>query len=188
MVVAKQRVSGLIEPLVAGGICFGVAIFVPWLEQPIRWYDIILRIWFCLGGLFFVSFGIKAWKSKGIGLVFTPAGIEWYMGTGYPFRSWSYSYSWDEIARARCVRWQNPDGDEDVGVLVELNPGVSQPLGPKHSAYVSKKLQKQFGEVVSDNVILLNHHKWDWDAELVATWINESANDPGIRVKWTSER
>jgi hypothetical protein len=44
------RISGLIESFVADGICVRLAVPVPWFEPPVRWYDIFIRIWFCIGG------------------------------------------------------------------------------------------------------------------------------------------
>jgi hypothetical protein len=184
MVVAKKRISGLVEPLLAGGVCFAVAILMPWLAQPIIWPDIGLRVWFCLGGSIFVWAGIKGWRPQGAGLVFTADGIRWNMPT---FGSKVPAWQWDQIAGARLVSWRDEYNDEEFGVLIELKPDVPHPFGPKWAKWSSKELSKRFGETIAGTAVLLYDDKWDWNPEQVAQWINESASDPVARERWTTD-
>lgn len=186
MVVAKKRISGLIEPLLVGGVCFAVAIFMPWLAKPIIWPDIGLRIWFCLGGSFFILAGIKGWRPQGIGLVFTPVGIQWHMSKWFPLGPRVAAWRWDEIVNARLVAWRDEYDDEEVGVLLELKPDVPHPFSPKWAKWWSTELTKRFGGPISENALLLEDDKWDWNPEEVARWINESSGDLEARARWAT--
>lgn len=185
MIVAKSHISALIEPLAVGGGAIALAIFMPWL--PTRWPDIGLRIWFCLAGLFFVWTGIAIWRPRGIGLVFTPDGIQWHVGARLPFVPPVVPWRWDEIVRARFVEWRDEYDDRECGILIELADDARHPWGPKHAKWVSQQLEQRFGQLISAKAVLLEDDKWDWNAEEVAGWINESVSRPETRATWAAD-
>jgi hypothetical protein len=182
MVVATQRLSGYIHNLVAGGICFAIAVVVPWIEQPVRWYDIALRAWFCIFGAVFVAAGVGGWRPGGRALAFTPSGVE--MNMGNPFRSGVAYIPWDDIANARYVRWRDRECDDQVAVILELNAAAQNPLGAKWPKIVSKEIEKNIGLTVGENIVFFNNDNWEWDAERVADQINTSVKDVAVRAGW----
>jgi hypothetical protein len=75
-------------------------------------------------------------------------------------------------------------GAKTVGVVLELRDDVDPWFPRSYSRWRSKRLQKQLGQPLSENVILLGDAKWDWRPEEVAVWINESVSDPASRARW----
>ena len=186
MIVAKSHISALIEPVAVGGGALAVAIFMPWLGPAARWPDIGLRIWFCLCGLVFVWAGISVWRPRGIGLVLTPDGMQWY-GAARLFGPKVSPWRWDEILRARFVEWRDEYDDRECGILIELADDARHPWGAKHAKWVREQLEQRFGQLISAKAVLLEDDKWEWNAEEVAGWINESVSRPETRARWAGE-
>jgi len=59
-IVARRRISGLIEPVMVGIGPIPIAISVLFI-QPIRWYEIAIAAYlFCFGAIWVVV-GVKGW-------------------------------------------------------------------------------------------------------------------------------
>jgi hypothetical protein len=182
MVAATQRLSGLITPVLVGGVCIAIAVFAPWIERPIRWYNIAFGLWFGMGGGLFVAAGVGGWRPGGRALVFVPSGIE--MNMGNPFRPRWACIRWDDIANARFVRWKDRQNDEQVAVILELGASAQNPLGAKWPKILSKEIEKNIGLTVAENIVFFHNDNWEWDAERVADQINTSVQDVAVRAEW----
>lgn len=165
--------------LIISGICFALAIFMPSEEEP-AWIGIVVRGIFFLGGTFHVCVAFRCRKPVRPVVILSPIGLEWRIDT----RRTAF-WQWDEIAGARCVRWVDHADCPHGGVIVQLKPNVPNLCGFRMPELFRIGLQWQIGEPVSGNVIYIEYcYVPDWNAEEVAKWINESANDPAVRERW----
>jgi len=194
-IVARKRKSGLIEPVAVGIACcvLGVSIFC--LLTPFGWYNIAIGLLWCFGGGIFILAGMKGWRPNGIAMVFTADGITCNLGArsvGSIFQTWIAAWRWDDIIRAHFICADHPSfgdasenmGAKTIGVVLELRNGADPWFPEWYSRWLSKRSQKQLGQPLSENVILLEDAKWDWRPEEVAAWINESVNDATSRARW----
>ncbi len=163
MVAARLRLSGLITPVLVGCVCIAIGVLAPWIERPIRWYNIAFGLWFGMGGSLFVAAGFGIWRPGGRALVFTPGGIQWSTGMIWnPFRSGVAYIPWDDIADARYVHWKDREGDEQVAVILELNATAQNPLGAKCPKIMSKEIEKNIGLTVAENIVFFHNDNWEW--------------------------
>lgn len=182
-IVARRRISGLIEPVMVGIGPIPIAISVLFI-QPIRWYEIAIAAYlFCFGAIWVVV-GVKGWWPRGIGLVFSPDGFSWHAPMRLTLGSWMISWRWDDVLRAHHVTRKEVRVAGDGAVILELAPDARSWPNAKWAKKASNKLQKQLGQPLSDNVVVLHGAWWNWRAEEVAAWINEAVNDPASRARW----
>ena len=71
-------------------------------------------------------------------------------------------------------------------MILELAPDARSWPNAKWAKKASNKLQKQLGQPLSYNVVVLRDPWWNWHPEMVAAWINESVNNPAARECWGS--
>lgn len=184
-IIARTRISGLLESLMVGIWAIAGAVPLLSLAQPLPWYVIPIGIYLLLFGAFWIVCAAKWWWPRGIGLAFTPNGIVTGVPFGLPWKPWMISFRWDDIQHAqyvsrREVRFARPPG----AVILELRAEAPAWPNTKSAKKVSKRLQKQLGQSLSDNVFALVGPWWDWQPEEVAAWINESIADPERRSRW----
>lgn len=182
-IVARRRISGLIEPVMIGIGSISLAISVL-LIQPIQWYEIAIAAYLFFFGAFWVILGVKGWWPRGIGLVFSPDGFSWHAPMRLTLGSWIISWCWDDVLRAHHVTGRAVRFAGRGAVILELAPGARSWPNAKWAKKASNQMQKRLGQPLSDNVVVLHGQWWNWRPEEVAAWINESVSDPASRERW----
>jgi hypothetical protein len=176
-IVARQRVSALLEPVFVGAICLILAAMVPWLIRPFSWWILLLSAWFAAGGTVFIVAGVRGWRPEGIGLVLSKRGLWWRYGKLHFIR-------WEYVLGTKAVRWTD-EGNAQEGLLVGVTHDA--PLDPRVLSLLSNLFKKQFGPLPWKNVILLHDPKWQWNPKEVQSQIEASVADLSIRDQWGKE-
>ncbi|MEX2119218.1 MAG: hypothetical protein WD847_06380 [Pirellulales bacterium] len=176
-IVARQRISGLLEPVLVGVVCFAIGTAVPWLIGLLSWGTVLLGAWFCLGGRMLVWAGIRDWHPEGIGLVLDPEGLRYYC-CGKPT-----IFLWEHIAGVRLVRWTS-EGVEEQGLLLGVLEEGFTPLQSSEIAWHRKDLERQFGPLPWPGAVLLHDEHWDWNPQEVTNQIERSLPNPNLRDQW----
>ena len=176
-IVARQSISGLIEPVCVGVVCASLTLVVPWIEGPL-WANVALAAWLLLGGCVFVAAGIFGWRPKGIGLVLSEGGIVWNMA-GWTFTARSAVIRWEDIAEARWITWSDEYDEPCEGIILCLHESASNPIGARHAKWLQRELQRRFGGIFAANSIFLHHHKWQWHPAEVARRIQQKVREQG---------
>ena len=164
-----------------GPIAIAISIL---FTQPIQWYEIAMATFLFFFGAFWLVVAVKGWWPRGIGLVFSPDGISWHAPMRLTFGSWMISWCWDDVLRAHHVTRKEVRFAGTGAVILELTPGARSWPNAKWAKKASNRLQKQLGQPLSDNVVVLLGPRWNWCPEEVAAWINESVNDLESRARW----
>jgi hypothetical protein len=175
-IIARKRISGLLEPVGAGVACFCLAGMIPWAIRPFSRGVALLSAWFCLGGLVFTVAGWMNWRPQGIGLVFDRQGLWWTSGKLRFLR-------WDDIAGARLVQWTD-DGTEEHGLLVGLKEEAHDPLAPALMKLLTDELKKKWGPLPWRKAVILHDEKWQWNPADVLAAIEASLAGPAVRERW----
>lgn len=175
-IIARQRISGLLEPVGVGLACFCVAGLFPLAIRPFSWWVPLLSGWFCLGGVVITVAGWMKWRPRGIGLTLDRQGLWWKFGRLRLLR-------WDDIAGVRPVQWTD-EGVEEHGLLVGLKERAQDPLAPSEMKWLSDELKKKWGSLPWPKVVILHDEKWQWNPTEVLAAIEASLADPTVRERW----
>jgi hypothetical protein len=163
-VVARQTLSGRFGPFVVGLICLLAAVAMLGM-RPFSLGTALFAGWFSLGGAVFVWAGITTWNPKRIVLAIDSTGL-WCK---LRMRGLS-QLGWEEVLGAKAVHWSHPEG-EDQGLIIGLAASSRVPFPPRHISFVSAELQKRFGPLPWQSMIMLGGEEWDWDATEAETMI-----------------
>jgi hypothetical protein len=175
-IIARQKISGLSEPVFVGLACFCIGGFIPWALRPFSWFVLLLSGWFCLGGVVITVAGLRGWFPAGIGLILDREGLWWKRGRLHLLR-------WEDIAGVKLVEWSS-EGVEEQGLLVGLMEGAKGPLDPSEMSWLSDQLKRQFGPLPWQKVIMLHHEKWQWNPTQIVATLEASLADPAMREQW----
>ncbi len=179
-VVARQHISALIEFTCVGGALVAVGTAIPWLINPIGWWNHVAGAWFRLCGVLVIWVTIRGWRPRGFGLALTKHGLLWK-------NQWTASVQftpWGDIAGCELIRWSDDDGDESLGLLVGLSDAAEHPFGPKVGKFLFDALNERFGPLRWSRVIPLHHHKWLWNVAEVCEQVERSLADLAVREAW----
>ena len=174
-VVARQGKAGLLVPVMVGLFLIALGIISPWSPPTFAWWSLLLSAWFCLGGAFFAFVGWRNWRPGGAGLMLDEQGLWWKYGSLHLLR-------WDQIVGVKPVQWTN-EGDEEQGLILGLRS--DGPLEPPEAAWFSTgDLQRRFGPLPWEHMVLLYDESWRWNPDEVKVDIEKSLVEPSIREKW----
>ena len=176
MIIARQRISGLLEPVSVGVSCICVGVFALWAIHPFSWGLLLFSAWFWLGGLVFIVAGVKGWRPNGIGLILDRQGLWWKCGRLRLLR-------WEDIAGVKLVGWTS-EGEELQGLLVGLKDEATGPIDPPETAFFSDQLKKEVGPLPWQKVIMLHDEKWQWNPMDILSQLQGSIADPTVREQW----
>jgi hypothetical protein len=90
---------------------------------------------------------------------------------------------WDDIAGVKLVSWTS-EGEESQGVLVGLKEEAKGPLDSSEMLFFSTELKREFGTLPWRKIIILHHHKWQWNPLDIVGKLEDSIADPAVRENW----
>ena len=174
-IIARHDILDLLMPVVGGVFAICVGSFGLWTIHPFSWWLLFLSGWFWLFGLFFIFLGIKRWHPNGIGLILDRQGLWWKYGQ-------LVLVPWDDIAGVKLVGWTS-EGEEMQGLLVGLTDEATGPMAPSELAFFSNYLNKEFGPLPWQKVIMLHDEQWHWAPKDALAQLEGSIADPTMRER-----
>lgn len=173
MIVARQKLLGLLMPLGCGVLLLAMGILMPWQVRPFSGWIALLSTWFVLGGVFFAFVGWRCWYPKGIGLMLDQQGIWWKRGGSIGFGKHNdfVLLRWDQIIGVQLVQWTEQGGEVEA-LIVGL--ADDHPFAQREVDVVVDGLRRHCKTVPWTHVIGIYDENWTWNPKAVKDHIERS--------------